>query len=414
MTFRRDIAAMLTTTFLTWLGQRTTAVALPLVALAETGSAWTTGLVGGAVGLPMLTSAWWARGLRQRLTTGRALAGVLAVQVLGLLVVPVGAALGTVGPLQLVTAGLVNGVAATLSGPGQRALLADICDRLGPGVAARMLAWQDFAHRATMILAPPLAGWAIAVGGPYQLLWAEAAGVGLGAAALLTVRGAAIGTTGGTSDAPALRHVLARHPEIRRAVTMSGVGGLAWFAFTLGLAILGAETGRPGLLISVGMTGYGVGSLAGALLAPVLVPRLPALGTMATGWVVLGAAFAALPAVTSSYALVGALAAAGGLAMPLGIGALNRLISTRTGGPERRAAFAAESLVHDGAVSVGLLAGGAVIGLAGAGPTLVVAGAAQIAVALLAGPWLIPIRRHRRPAAPAPARADRDRVAART
>ncbi|MEV0151843.1 MULTISPECIES: hypothetical protein [unclassified Nonomuraea] len=401
MTPRRDIAAMLVTTFITWMGQRTTAVALPLVALAETGSAWTTGLVGGAVGLPMLTSAWWARGLRQRLTTGRALAGVLAVQVAGLLVVPIGAALGTVGSIHLAVTGLITGCATTVGAPAQRALLADICDRLGAGVAARMLSWQDFAHRSTMILAPPLAGWAITATGPFQLLWAEAAGVGLGAAVLLTVRGDATATPGGDDaaatrgggeqDAPALRHVLARHPEIRRAVTMSGVGGLVWFAFTLGLAILGAETGRPGLLISAGMTGYGAGSVVGALLAPAVVPRLPALATMATGWIILGAAFVALPAVTSSLPLIACLAAAGGFAMPLGIGSMNRLITMRTDGAERRAAFAAESLVHDGAVSLGLLAGGAIIGLAGAGPTLVVAGAAQVAVALLAGPWLIPV-----------------------
>ncbi|WP_197698399.1 MFS transporter [Micromonospora viridifaciens] len=413
---RRAIAVMLTTTFVTWLGQRATAVALPLVALAETGSAWTTGLVGGAVGLPMLTSAWWARDLRQRLTTGGALARVLAVQVLGLLVVPVGAAIGAVGPLHLATAGLVTGAATTLSGPGQRALLADICDGAGPGVAARMLAWQDFAHRSTMILAPPLAGWAITVGGPLQLLWAEAVGVALGAALLLTVRGTAVPraegagvpraeSAAGADGAPALRHVLARHPEVRRAVTMAGVGGLAWFAFTLGLAILGAETGRPGLLVSAGMTGYGAGSLAGALLAPMLVPRLPPLGTMATGWILLGATFAALPAVTASLGLIAALAAVGGFAMPLGIAALNRLITTRTEGAERRAAFAAESLVHDGAVSIGLLAGGAVIGLAGAGPTLVVAGATQVAVGLLAGPWLLAVPGSRPPRRPAARRS---------
>jgi len=388
---RRAIAAMLTTTFVTWLGQRATAVALPLVALAETGSAWTTGLVGGAVGLPMLTSAWWARSLRQRLTTGRVLAGVLAVQVLGLLVVPVGAAFGTVGPLHLATTGLITGAATALSGPGQRALLADICDGAGPGVAARLLAWQDFVHRSTMILAPPLAGWAITVRGPFRLLWAEAAGVALGVALLLTVRGTAAPRAEVAAGTPSLRHVLARHPEIRRAVTMAGVGGLTWFAFTLGLAILGAETGRPGLLVSAGMTGYGAGSLVGALLAPMLVPRLPPLGTMATGWILLGATFAALPAVTSSLVLIAALAAVGGFAMPLGIAALNRLITVHTEGAERRAAFAAESLVHDGAVSIGLLAGGAVIGLAGAGPTLVVAGAAQVAVGLLAGPWLRPV-----------------------
>ncbi|MDM4718960.1 MFS transporter [Micromonospora sp. WMMA1363] len=393
MTTRRAIAAMLTTTFLTWMGQRTTAVALPLVALAESGSAWTTGLVGGAAGLPVLTSAWWARGLRQGLTTGRALAGVLAVQVVGLLVVPIGAALGTVGPVHLAAAGLITGCATAVSAPAQRALLADICDRLGSGISARMLAWQDFAQRSTMILAPPLAGWAVTVGGPFHLLWAEATGVGLGAAVLLTVSGSAAGaaTDGGTAGAPKLRHVLASHPEVRRAVAMAGVGGLTWFAFTLGLAILGAQTGRPGLLISAGMTGYGAGSVLGALTAPVLVPRLPSLGTAAVGWIILGLAFVTLPAVTSSLASIACLAAVGGFAMPLGIGAANRLISVRTQGAERRAAFAAASLVHDGAVSLGLLAGGAVIGVAGAGPTLVVAGTVQVVAALLAGPWLIPV-----------------------
>ncbi|MFU8872873.1 MFS transporter [Micromonospora sp. SL4-19] len=386
---RRDIAAMLTTTFVAWMGQRTTAVALPLVALAETGSAWSTGLVGGAVGLPMLASPWWARGLRQRLTTGRALACVLAVQVVGLLVVPVGAAVGRVNAIHLATAGLITGCATALSGPGQRALLSDICDSLGSSVATKMLAWQDFVHRVTMILAPPAAGWAVAFGGPLPLLWAEAVGVSAGAVLLLSVRSTArVAAAARPTDAPALRHVLAQHGDIRRAVTMSGVGGLVWFAFTLGLAILGAEAGRPGLLISAGMAGYGTGSLAGALLAPVLVPRMPALATMATGWAVLGVAFMALPAVTSSLVLLGCVAAVGGFSMPLGIGALNRLISTRTDGADRRAAFAAESLVHDGAVSIGLLAGGAVIGVVGAGPALVAAGAAQIIVAFLAGPWL--------------------------
>ncbi|TYC02637.1 MFS transporter [Micromonospora sp. WP24] len=392
----RDIAAMLTTTFVTWMGQRTTAVALPLVALAETGSAWSTGLVGGAVGLPMLASPWWARGLRQRLTSGRALAWVLAVQVAGLLVVPVAAAVGTVGAPHLAAAGLVTGCATALSGPAQRALLADIGDSLGATVATKLLTWQDFLHRSTMILAPPVAGWAVAVAGPLPLLWAEAAGVGAGALLLLTVRGTvSVAPPDRPADAPALRHVLARHADIRRAVTMSGVGGLVWFAFTLGLAILGAQTGRPGLLISAGMSGYGLGSLAGALLAPLLVPRMPALATMATGWALLGVAFMVLPAVASSLVLLSCVAAAGGFCMPLGIGALNRLISTQSSGPDRRAAFAVESLVHDGAVSIGLLAGGAVIGAVGAGPTLVTAGVAQVAVALLAGPWLRIPRRFR-------------------
>ncbi|WP_333777562.1 hypothetical protein [Streptomyces sp. IBSBF 3136] len=405
MNNRRDIAAMLGTTFVTWMGQRTTAVALPLVALAGTGSAWSVGLVGGAVGVPMLTSPWWARELRQRLTTGRSLAGVLLVQIAGLLVVPVGALLGRVGALHLIAAGLVTGCASAVSGPGQRALLSDICDGLGQTVATKMLAWQDFTHRVTMILAPPVAGWAVEAGGPMPLLWAEAAGVGVAAVLLLSVRGtsappvttrpaivpaarpAAAPADGGPVGAPAIRNVLAAHQDIRRAVTMSGVGGLAWFAFTLGLAVLGARTGQPGVLIAAGMTGYGLGSLTGALLAPVVVPRLPPLAAIATGWVVLGLAFTALPAVTSSLLSLGCVASVGGFAMPLGIGALNKLITARTSGAQRRAAFAAESLVHDGAVSIGLLTGGAVIALIGAGPTLIGAGGVQIVAALIIILW---------------------------
>ncbi|MFG3553082.1 MFS transporter [Micromonospora sp. NPDC047557] len=392
MNTRRDVSAMLAATFVTWMGQRATAVALPLVALTETGSAWTTGLAGGAIALPVLTSAWWGRSLRQRLTNGRSLAAVLAFQVLGLLVVPVAAVLGTIGPLHLVAAGLVTGGATALGGPGQRALLADLCDDAGPEMAARMLAWQDLVHRSTMILAPPLAGAVLAVGGPLPLLWAEAASVTLGAALLLTVRGtASTPVCEAASTGPALRHVLARHPEIRRVVVMAGVGGLTWFAFTLGLAILGAETARPGLLVSAGMTGYGAGSLAGAVVASTLAPRLAPLAATATGWILLGATFVALPSATSSLALVAALAALGGFAMPIGIAATNRLITARTQGAHRRAAFAAESLVHDGAASVGLLTGGAVIGLVGVGPTLAVTGVAQIAAGLIAGPWLFPV-----------------------
>ncbi|GAA1406602.1 MFS transporter [Catellatospora coxensis] len=382
---RRDIAAMLTTTLITWTGQRATAVALPLVALAETGSVWTTGLVGGAVGLPVLTSAWWARRLRQRLTGGRTLACVLAVQVVGLLVVPVGVAFGGISAAHLAATGLITGCATALSGPAQRALLADLGDRVGPTAATKALAWQDFLHRVTMIFAPPLAGWAVAQGGTMPLLWAEATGVAVAALLMLGVRGTAA-PAAELDVAPPLRDVLRRHRDIRIGVTMSAVGGLVWFAFTLGLAILGAQTARPGILVSAALTGYGIGSLAGALLAPTLVPRLPMLATMATGWAALGVTFLALPALTGSPALLGCAAAAGGFFMPLGIGALNRLISTTTEGADRRAAFAAESLLHDGAVSTGLLLGGAVIGLAGAGPTLIAAGAVQLGVALLAVP----------------------------
>jgi hypothetical protein len=89
-----------------------------------------------------------------------------------------------------------------------------------------------------------------------------------------------------------------------------------------------------------------------------------------------------MAAATGSPALVAVLAAVGGVAMPIGIAAVNALITDRTSGPERRAAFAAESIIHDGLATLGMLAGGAVIGLVGARSALVGAGVLQAAVAL--------------------------------
>ncbi|BEL03217.1 hypothetical protein Q0Z83_014080 [Actinoplanes sichuanensis] len=384
-TAKRDLGALLAATFLSWMGQRITAIALPLVALAQTGDVWTTGLVAGAAGLPLLTSGWWAGGLRHRISDGGALAVVQVGQALGLLIVPVAALFGAISAVHLGLCGLLSGAAAALAGPARQALTADVADRLGPGAAARALAWQDLAHRASMVLAPPLAAAAVAATGPVPLLWCEAAGLTIAAVITLPVRPS---RRPRKTDAPVrIRAVLRRHRELRRVFVMSGVGGAVWFAFVLGLAVLGAQTGRPGVLIAAGMAGYGLGSVAGAVAAPVLSTRLPPVRTAAFSWIVLGLAFVAIAAVDGSPVLIAVLAAAGGLAMPIGIAVVNALISFRTTGPERQAAFAAESIVHDGAATLGMLAGGAVIGAAGARPTLVVAGLLQIGVALALGGW---------------------------
>ena len=190
------LATLTATTFVTWTGQRITAVALPLVALDQTGDAWTTGLVGGFAGLPLLTSAWWGRRLRARLTSGRSLAILLAVQVLGLVLVPVAAATVGVGAVVLCATGLVTGTTSAMLAPAQRALTADLAELPGngPDVGARALAWQDLAHRSSMIFAPPLGAWLLVVWGAEPLLWCEAAAVALSAVAMLTVPGAASDT----------------------------------------------------------------------------------------------------------------------------------------------------------------------------------------------------------------------------
>lgn len=392
------LVTLTATTFVTWAGQRITAVALPLVALDQTGDAWTTGLVGGFAGLPLLTSAWWGQRLRSRLTSGRALAVVLGVQVLGLVLVPAAAATVGVGAVVLCASGLVTGATSAMLAPAQRALTADLAELPGnePDIGARALAWQDLAHRSSMIFAPALGAWLLVAWGAEPLLWCEAAAVALSAAAMLTVPAASRVEPASMVEpsrtelepVPSVRAVLRAHPDLAVGIGLAGIGGITWFAFTLGLALLGAELDRPGELIAAGMTGYGAATVGVSFVVPLVVHRVPRVPAIVLSWVMLGLAYLALPVAAPNLLGVALVSAVGGMTMPFGIAAVNALIVDRTTGAERRAAFTAETVLHSGGASAGLLVGGALIGAFGAGPVLVVTGLMQVVAALVAAAWL--------------------------
>jgi MFS family permease len=410
---RKDMVRILLATFVSWTGLRLTEVALPLIALQQTGSVWTTGLVAGSSGIALLTSPWWAARLRHRLTSGPALAVVLVVQVLGYLTVAVAAALDSLSTVHLCLGGLIVGAATSVGGPATRAMLADLGDRIGQGVAVRALAWQDLAHRISMVASPPVAAWVVTQHGAMPLMWADSTAVLL-AAALVAGVGRYAPRQGTTTAVPRrVREVLRAHPLVADGIAMAAVGWYWWFAFSLGLAVLGAETGRPGQLIAAGMAGYGVGSLAGSATAPLAVTRLPRVPTMVTGWIVLGIAISLLPWLDDSLLALGLVSAVGGFVIPFGLAALNALIAERTSGEERRTAFAAQHVAGSGGSSIGMLSGGAVIALLGAENTMHVAGAVLIAVpAVLVARTVLRARSQEPPAAvageplPAGERAD--------
>ena len=388
------LVTLTATTFVTWTGQRITAVALPLVALDQTGDAWTTGLVGGFAGLPLLTSAWWGRRLRSHLTSGRALAALLTVQTIGLLLVPVAAATVGVGAVVLCAAGLVTGATSAMLAPAQRALTADLAELPGngPDVGARALAWQDLAHRSSMIFAPPLGAWLLVMWGAEPLLWCEAAAVALSAVAMLTVPAAAaaepVASPAPRAPAPSMRTVLRAHPDLAVGIGLAGIGGITWFAFTLGLTLLGAELDRPGELVAAGLAGYGTATVGMSVVVPLVVHRVPRIPAIVVSWVMMGVAYLALPVAAPNLLAVALVSAVGGVTMPFGIAALNALVVDRTTGAERRTAFTAETVLHSGGASAGLLVGGALIGAFGAGPVLVVTGLMQVVAAVAAVLWL--------------------------
>ena len=379
----RDMLRILLATFVSWTGLRLTEVALPLIALQQTGSVWAMGLVAGSSGIALLTSPWWAARLRHRLTSGPALAVVLGAQALGHLTVAVAAALDSVTVVYLCLSGLLVGAATAVGGPATRSLLADLGDRLGPGVAVRALAWQDLAHRVSMVVSPPVAAWVVTQHGAMPLMWADATAVGIAAVVVARVGQYAL-RRGRTDAVPRrARQVLRAHPLVADGITMAAVGWFWWFSFALGLAVLGAQTGRPGQLVAAGMTGYGIGSLVGSMTAPLVVTRLPRVATMVTAWIVLGATFVSLPWLDGSLFALALASAAGGFVTPLGYAVLNALITEHTSGPDRRTAFAAQQVAGSGGASLGMLSGGAVIAVLGAENTLHVAGLVLIAVPLV-------------------------------
>lgn len=374
---------ILLATFVSWTGLRLTEVALPLIALQQTGSVWAMGLVAGSSGIALLTSPWWAARLRHRLTSGPALAVVLGTQALGHLTIAVAAALDAITVVYLCLSGLLVGAATAVGGPATRAVLADLGDRLGPGVAVRALAWQDVAHRISMVVSPPVAAWVVTQHGAMPLMWADAIAVGLAALLVLRVGRYALRHSAVEAVPRRAREVLRAHPVVADGLIMAAIGWFWWFAFALGLAVLGVETGRPGQLVAAGMAGYGIGSLAGAIAAPQVVMRLPWVPTMITGWIALGATFTSLPWLDGSLAALALACAAGGFVTPLGTAALNALITEQTSGPDRRTAFAMQQVAGSGGASVGMLSGGAVIAMLGAETTMHVAGLILIAVPLL-------------------------------
>jgi predicted MFS family arabinose efflux permease len=356
---------------------RFTQVALPLVILRETGSVAATGLVGGAAGVPVLLSPWWARKARQWVDSGPRLAVVAAVSAVALAMVPTAAALGLLTPALLVVSGLLMGCGDALSNPGRSALLADTGDRWGAGKAVVLLTWQDGLRRIGMMLGPVLGALAVATGYTNGLLWVEAVTVLVAGLLACSVRGERAPDALAT---PSIRASLRERRDVRYGWIVRGTGCVTWFAFTLGLSVIGEERGRPGIYLAAGMTGYGVGSVIGTAISLAVVRRIRPVPLASIAWATMGLCWAGMGlwTIPPVIAVMGGLS---GLAVVLGIAAISVLITESSAGAERRTLLSGQSVVVSASSSAGLLAGGPIIAAAGAEHSLVGAGVITTAVA---------------------------------
>ncbi|MDX6260745.1 MAG: hypothetical protein QOH84_2433 [Kribbellaceae bacterium] len=378
MKARRDALFLLAGSGSADLAFRFAQVALPLVVLQQTGSVAATGLAGGCAGIPVLLSPWWARRARQWVDSGTRLAMLAVVQAAALAMVPAAATLGLLHAWVLIASGLLLGCGDALSSPGRSALLADTGDRWGPDKAVVLLTWQDGVRRVGMVVGSPAGALAVAAGFTDVLLWVEA--VAVLAAGLL-----AIGIVGERSPAalvvPSIRGSLAGRPDVLYGWIARGTGSLTWFAFPLGLSVIGAERGQPGVYLAAGMSGYGVGSVLGTIASLAVVRRFSPAPLAALAWTLMGLCWIGMGIWTTPAAIAG-VAALSGATLVLGIAAISVVITRSSAGAERRALLSGQTVVVNAGSSAGLLIGGPVIAAIGAEHTLIASGLLTASVAL--------------------------------
>lgn len=354
-------------------------VALPLVILRETGSVAATGLVAGAAGVPVLLSPWWARRARQWVDSGPRLAVVALVSAIALASVPAAAGSGILSPEWLILSGLLLGCGDALSNPSRSALLADTGDRWGDGRAVQLLTWQDGLRRFGMLIGPTVGALAISTGLTNGLLWIEAAsvaGAGLLACAVRSERAPEGLVT------PSIRGSLRGRTEVAYGWVVRGTGCVTWFAFTLGLSVVGEERGQPGVYLAAGMTGYGVGSLVGTAVSLAVVRRTRPTVAASLAWAWSGLCWVGM-GVWTTPPLVAVMGALSGVTVVIGIAAISVLITRTSAGAERRALLSGQSVVVSAGSAAGMLVGGPIIGAVGAELALIGSGLVTAAVALL-------------------------------
>ena len=258
-------------------------------------------------------------------------------------------------------------------------MLADTGDRWGPDKAVVLLTWQDGLRRVGMVIGPPIGALAIAAGLTYQLLWVEAATVLAAGVLACSVR--ADRQPDAERVTPSIRASLVGRRDILYGWIARGTGCITWFAFTLGLSVIGAQRNQPGVYLAAGMSGYGVGSVLGTVISLAVIRRFAPVPVASLAWTVLGLCWIGM-GVWTTPATVAVLAAISGVTVVLGIAAISALITRSSTGAERRALLSGQSVVVNASSSAGLLVGGPVIAVAGAEHTLIGAGVLTAAVAI--------------------------------
>ncbi|WP_181387034.1 MFS transporter [Streptomyces sp. Act143] len=381
----RDFALLLSGQLVSAIGDQAHFMALPLIVLVLTGSPTQAGFVLGLGTLSFLAFGLVAGALVDRwdrkatmiwCELGRALltAGVAVALWLNKLTMP-----------QLYATAVLAGLLTTLFQVANTAALPNV---VGPRQLSAALGYSQSAAGAVGIFGAPLAGALYAVGRtvPFAV---NAVSFAVSAASLRLMRAPfqvdrqdARSTSRLTTEIREGLGWLWRQPVIRFLTLVSAADKVRYGAGYLLIITLARQMGASPLWIGVIFSGAAVGAMAGALVSDKATRRFP-LGRIAVVMLWLEALMFPLYALAPNLLVLAAVAAAESLVAPIYAVAMTTHQLAITPDELRGRATSAVSTLTTGALSVGTLAGGALITTLGATPLVWLCGAWLLVLALL-------------------------------
>jgi len=381
----RDFSLLLSGQLVSAIGDQAHFMALPLIVLALTGSAAQAGFVLGLGTLSFLVFGLIAGALVDRwdrkatmiwCELGRAvlIGGVAVALWLNRLTMP-----------QLYATAVLAGILTTLFQVANSAALPNV---VGPRQLSAALGYSQSATSAVGIFGASLAGALYAFGRtvPFAV---NAISFAVSAVSLRLMRARFqmdrqdVRTTSRlTTEIREGLGWLWRRPVIRFLTLVSAADKVRYGAGYLLIITLARQVGASPLWIGVIFSGAAVGAMAGALVSDRATRRFP-LGRIAVVMLWLEALMFPLYALAPNPLLLAAVAAAESLVAPVYTVAMTTHQLAITPDELRGRATSAVSTLTTGALSIGTLAGGALITTLGAKPLVWLCGAWLLTLALL-------------------------------
>jgi MFS family permease len=385
---RLPFAALLAATSISLVGNELTAIAIPWLVLTSLGTPLDAGIVGAGIVIPSVIGALAGGVIVDRLGSRRMsiladITSATAVAAIPLFALTIGLSIPVV--LVLAFAG------ALFDAPGATArqvLLPDVAARAGIGPDRANAIFQTTQNISFMV-GPIVAGLIIALVGPSNALWFDAASFVVSASIVaVAIPAAARGPAAEElADVLAGLRLLARDAVIRAMTLVAAIAnfvGTPMFGVLLPAFALHAGAGADelGLLVA----SFAAGSVVGAVGYGILGSRASRQRTMAIGFVGAGIGVAALSLEPPIPIAIGALFLAGlasGPVNPIALTVLQERIPPAIRGRAIGAVFAAVLV----AAPVGMLALGALTNARGPVVGLGVAGIVYIVVGALVALW---------------------------